>query len=94
MSWPAVARTAPCHTTTGEGWECIRVGVSTVWLLTRTTPLRSSRTRSLEMLVLPSERGFQPPAPPGLSTLAKVITATCPTRVWEVLTAVMIHECT
>ena len=49
-------------------------------------PLCGSRIRSLETLVLPSERGFQPLAPPELSTLAKMITATCPTRAWEVLT--------
>ena len=46
--------------------------------------------KSLEMLVLPSERGFQPPAPPDLSTLAKEFTATCPTRAWGVLTTVMV----
>lgn len=50
----------------------------------------NSRIRSLKMLVLPSERGFQPLAPPEFSTLAKVIAATCPTRAWEVLTTMMV----
>lgn len=86
MSWPAEAQLPLVTLLQEEGWaQCL-----CCWCLSGCSrgppPPCSSSIRSLETLMLPSERDFQPLAPPELSTLAKVITATCPTRAWEVLT--------